>query len=721
MRFATRFRCSILLAVCVLAAGTIPARGQGPQHFTLEQVLSAPFASELVASPSGGKVAWMENVLGARNVWIAEPPAYKGRQVTRFVGDSGKYLVQLMFTPDGNSIVFVRGGAHSGRRLPDPPNPSLDPSGGKEEVWIANVATGNAVRVDDGTWPAVAPRGNLVAYLKHDEIWGAPLTKNATGTVAGTPRVLFKDRGTAAPQGNATSLRWSPKGNRLAFISLRDQHNFIGVYDADANTLQFLDPSTDRDQWPIWSPDGTSIAFVREPSAPAPAAGREGGGGRRATLPWSIRVADARTGKGHELWRAVEGMGAGFGFGFFNNDRQLFWGAEDRIVFPWERSGWAHMYSIPASGGQPTDLTPGTEFEAEHVALAPNGRDIVFMSNQGDIDRRHLWRVPITGGTPQSATAGTGVEYWPVFTSDGAGVAFQATTAKTPPHVELFHMRDVTNGPVAPSARQLLATGVTPKQFPGSALVEPQQVIFPSLDGWQIHGQLYLPPDYKSTEHYPALIYLHGGPNSQMVLGYHYHRFDYYQKPYGLIQYLANHGYMVLSVNYRKGTGYGVKFREPPNPTSANPREHPDVIDIIGGGLYLKGRPDVDPNRVGIFGGSAGGQRTVLGLTYGPDIFSAGFDLHGVALPVLGKTDTWKAPVIIVHGDDDRNVPFVQTVQLVSELRSHGVDVELLVIPNEIHSFLRHESWLRAFEAAADFLDRKLKNRPASARTGDSK
>ena len=169
------------------------------------------------------------------------------------------------------------------------------------------------------------------------------------------------------------------------------------------------------------------------------------------------------------------------------------------------------------------------------------------------------------------------------------------------------------------------------------------------------------------------------------------------------------------------GTGYGVAFREPPNPSSGNPREHPDVIDIIGGGLYLKGRPDVDPNRVGIFGGSAGGQRTVMGLTYGPDIFSAGFDLHGVALPVLGKTDPWKAPVIIVHGDDDRNVPFVQTVQLVSELRSHGVDVELLVIPNEIHSFLRHESWLRAFTAAADFFDRKLKNRAAATPTGTPK
>jgi dipeptidyl aminopeptidase/acylaminoacyl peptidase len=229
-----------------------------------------------------------------------------------------------------------------------------------------------------------------------------------------------------------------------------------------------------------------------------------------------------------------------------------------------------------------------------------------------------------------------------------------------------------------------------------------------------IHGQLYLPPDYKARERYPALIYLHGGPNSEMVLGYHYHRFDYYQKPYGLIQYLANHGYIVMSVNYRRGTGYGMKFREPENVDNTDPRRSPDAIDIIGGGLYLKGRPDVDPNRVGIWGGSAGGQRTILGLLYGPDIFAAGFDLHGVATPVLGKTEGWKPPVLIVHGDDDRNVQFSQTVAFAGELRSRGVDVEMLVFPNEIHSFLRHESWLRAFEAAADFFDRKLKNRNAA-------
>jgi hypothetical protein len=147
-----RGRLQFAAAAVLLVAGSAPAASQQP--VTLEQIISAPFASELVAAPAGGRIAWIQNILGARNIWIADPPDYRGRQVTRFIGDDGRYLVQLAFTPDGEHILFVRGGAHTGTRLPHPPNAALDPDGGRQEVWVASVGGGQVKRIDDGVWPA---------------------------------------------------------------------------------------------------------------------------------------------------------------------------------------------------------------------------------------------------------------------------------------------------------------------------------------------------------------------------------------------------------------------------------------------------------------------------------------------------------------------------------------------------------------------------------------
>jgi len=703
---------------------SLPAAAQ-PQRPTLQQLMSAPFAADLVAGPAG-KVAWVENVLGVRNIWMAGPPDYKGRQITHYSADDGMRMVQLAFTPDGGSIAFVRGGNQRGTRLPGPPNPMLLPEGAREEVWIVPTAGGEPSRIDEGIAPTVSPRGDLLIYLKKDQIWGAPVRQDAKGAVVGQPRQLIHDRGAA------TSLRWSPKGDRLAFVSLREEHSFVGVYGVDAHSLLFLDPSTDHDEESIWSPDGDWIAFIRIASAPGEATG---GAKREAAQPWSIRVADARTGAGREVWRATKGVGSAF-WNFLGNDRQLFWGAGNRIAFPWERTGWVHLYSVSVDGGDAVPLTSG-EFEVEHVTMAADGRELFIASNQGDLDRRHLWRVSVGSGPARPVTSGTGMEYWPVLTLDDGVLTFLSTGARAPPQVEMVRMRDVTSGAVKANDRHPLAPGIAPKDFPANALVEPQPVVFPATDGLKIHGQLFLPPSYNANQRYPAVVYSHGGPQSQQVLGYNYIQVDYYQKHYALNQYLANQGYIVLSVNYRSGTGYGLQFREAIGRGASGASE---VQDVIGAGQYLRGRSDVDRNRIGLWGGSYGGYMTAMGLARASDLFAAGVDFHGVHAfdanlrfspfsPLdaaqreqvrltarksspIGNVDTWRSPVLLIHGDDDRNVPFVQSIVMAAALRERGVEVEELVLPNEEHSFLRHASWLRTFQAAAHFFDRKLKNRP---------
>src|SRR5207253_539191 len=178
---------------------------------------------------------------------------------------------------------------------------------------------------------------------------------------------------------------WSPDGARLAFTSARGDHGFIGVYDVAAGTLRYLDPGTDNDREPEWSPDSRSVAWIRIPSSGL----RSPREAQRAGPPWSIRIASVESGAGREIWRATPGPGSVFRGLTARN--QLLWADGGRIVFPWEADGWTHLYSVSVSGGKTALLTPGA-FEVEDVELAPGGRDIVYSSNQADIDRRHLWK-----------------------------------------------------------------------------------------------------------------------------------------------------------------------------------------------------------------------------------------------------------------------------------------------------------------------------------------
>jgi dipeptidyl aminopeptidase/acylaminoacyl peptidase len=182
-------------------------------------------------------------------------------------------------------------------------------------------------------------------------------------------------------------------------------------------------------------------------------------------------------------------------------------------------------------------------------------------------------------------------------------------------------------------------------------------------------------------------------------------------------------------VNYRSGIGYGRAFREAPGRAGRGATEYQD---IVAAGKYLQSRDDVDAKRIGLWGGSYGGYLTALGLGRNSDLFAAGVDIHGVhdwptdnwdgknISPKLYKlahdsspvnaVDTWRSPVLFIHGDDDRNVYFTQSVDLVARLREKGgVEIEQLIFPDEIHDFLLYRNWLAAYHAASDFFDRKLK------------
>ena len=675
-----RLLASVLLVGCAAAQ----------QPFTLDQALSSAFPTELTASPANGKLAWVENARGVRNIWVAESPRYQARQVTSYSEDDGYEMTGLVWTPAGDAIIYTR--LDGANRAGEYPNPALDPKGTEQDIWIVNIADGAVRKIGEGSSAAVAPQGGRVAWIHKGQLWVAPANGSAPGSALKT-------------RGQCGGAIWSPDGTRLAFASGRGDHGFIGVYDTASAALRYLDPSTDTDIEPVWASDGNSVAFLRIPSTGV----RGPREPRREGEPWSIRVASIQTGAGREVFRARPGPGSVFRE--ITAAHQILW-AGTRLIFPWESDGWTHLYSVPAAGGVPVLLTAGN-FEVEEVALSPDGRQIFFNSNQGDIDRRHLWKVSVAGGTAEAVTRGTGIEWAPAPFADGS-LAFLRSDAQRPARAAIKMGAEI---------RDLHPESI-PADFPAARMVTPQQVVFSSADGLPIHGQLFLPPNLKPGSRAPAMVFFHGGSRREMLLGWHY--MYYYSNCYALNQYLANSGYVVLSVNYRSGIGYGLEFREA---LRYGPAGGSEYNDVQGAGVYLRSRSDVDPDRIGAWGGSYGGYLTAMALARASDLFRAGVDLHGVhdwaaelEIPAtapdyrvafesspMAFLSTWRSPVLLIQGDDDRNVQFNQTVRLADALRRQRVDVEELVFPDEVHDFLLYRTWVAAYSAAASYLERKLK------------
>ena len=694
----------LIVAVALLVPQSLSAAADS---FSLEQIKSYPFPNELTASATGERIAWAFNERGSRNVWVAEGPDFKARRLTNYDIDDGQELTSLVISADGKYVVYVRGGDHgSNFDSSVGVNPAMSTTQMKVQVWSVPFAGGQPKLVGDGDEPLISPKSDRVVFVKERGIWSAPID-------ASTPAKRY-----FYARGDCGEPEWSPDGSRLAFVSNRGDHSFIGVFTNDATPILYLAPSTSRDASPRWSPDGKRIAFVRRPGnggAPEPAL-------ERRPQAWSIWTADATSGEGQQLWKSPFTLRGSLPT--THGETNLHWAAAGRIVFLSYVDGWPHLYSISENGGEPLLLTPGN-YMAEYISISNDRRYLVFAGNAGtdadDIDRRHIVRVPVDRAEPKVITPGKGLEWTPFVTGDGKYIAYIAATAQRPPLPTVIS----ANG----GKSITLAEDRVPGNFPTAQLVTPKKVVFKAPDGIEIHGQLFEAAGGAAKK--PAIVYVHGGPPRQMLLGWHYS--DYYTNGYALNQYLASRGYVVLSVNYRLGIGYGHDFHRPPDAGSQGASEYQDVK---AGGEYLQQLAQVDAKRIGIYGGSYGGFLTALALARDSKLFAAGVDIHGVhnwtaerasgllenryekipdvqqALDVAWQSSpvsaiaSWKSPVLLIHGDDDRNVRFSQTTDLVRRLDKAGVSYEELVIPDDTHHFMRHANLVKVDAAVAAFFDR---------------
>ena len=735
-RAAAAVCASLLLAAAAAPAAaqrrlpttTTPAPQQPatPAAFTLAQLKGYPFPNELTAAATGARIAWALNERGVRNIFVAEGPDFAPRQLTRYTADDGQELSSVSLSPDGRYVVYVRGGDFGSNWDDDQPvNPAGSPTPVRVQIWSVPFGGGEPKSLGEGGNPAISPRGDVVAFERDRQIWTAPLDGSSPA------KRLFTARG------DNGSAEWSPDGSRLAFVSGRGDHAFIGVFAGDSAPIHWIAPSTSRDGSPRWSPDGQRIVFVRRPGS---------GGAPDSVLvqrhqPWGIWVADAGCpfgpsriepgGCGREarqLYRAPATLRGSVPS--THGGTNLHWAAADRIVFLSYADGWPHLYSVPSSGGEALLLTPG-RYMAEYVTLSPDRRFLLFAGNAGsdadDIDRRHVVRVPVDRAAPEVLTPGTGLEWTPVMTGDGSTIAYIGATAQRPPLPMLIPATGTSR-----TGTRVLGAERIPADFPAAQLVTPRKVVFRAPDGVEVHGQLF--DGGNTLTRRPAIVYVHGGPPRQMLLGWHYS--DYYANAYAQNQYLASRGYVVLSVNYRLGIGYGYEFHRPRGGGMQGAAEYQDVK---AAGEYLRTLRQVDPSRIGIYGGSYGGFLTALALARNSDLFAAGVDIHGVhdwtterarglindayekapdlqrALDLAWKSSpvsgisAWKSPVLLIHGDDDRNVRFSQTVDLARRLEKAGVRYEELVIPDDTHHWMRWANAVMVGEATAAFFDKTLK------------
>ncbi|MBT0812668.1 S9 family peptidase [Litoribacter ruber] len=674
------------------------------QDFTMEQVTAYPFPSELTTCSGSDKMAWALNEQGKRNIYVAEGPDFEPRKLTHYDQDEGQEISSLQISADGNWVVYVRGGEHGGGNAHVYVNPTSLPVPPKVEIWKVPFSGGKPILIGEGDQPTLSSDSKKLAFIHGGQAWMANLENEEPA------KKLFTSKGSTG------SLEWSPDGKRLVFVSSRGDHAFVGVYTDEKTSIKWLAPAFARDRSPRWSPDGEKVVFVRTP----------GGGGEPDSLlvqqhrPWSIWTADVESGEAEQIWKAPETLEGSVPttHGGFN----LHW-AVDRIVFLSYKDGWPHLYSIPEVGGVVTQLTKG-DFMLEHITLSKDGKRAVFSANTGstpeDLDRRHIGMVSLDEADMELLTDGEGIEAYPFFIGESDRIAMFSGDFRQPllPSVMDIESKEI----------KVLSLDRLVEDFPLDHFVEPKQVSFEAADGVKVYGQLFEKEGGDSQK--PAVVFVHGGPQRQMLLGWSY--MDYYSNTYALNQYLANQGFVVLSVNFRMGIGYGHDFHKPEGAGIAGASEYQDVK---AAGEYLAQLEQVDSNKIGVYGGSYGGYLTAIALGLDSDLFAVGVDIHGVhnrdgyikipdgieQAPDLEKArqvawdsspvamlDNWTSPVLLIHAGDDRNVNISHSVDLARRLEQRNIPYEYLVIPDDTHHWMVYANMVKVNQATADFLKKHL-------------
>lgn len=551
---------------------------------------------------------------------------------------------------------------------------------------------------------AWSPDGKHLAFVSQGGIW-------VVSVQDGTPkRLTSAPAGPGDPRTSADRApRWSPDGRWILFESGRRGGSSLLVVSSDGNITSFLTEPRVESGEARWSPDGKSIAYIER---------------SEEHFSGSIRVLDFDPASGQSrsaprtLYTSPVDRGGGWSI------RGVEWAPDGtQLATILQNSGWDHIYLVPFTGGVPKQITDGA-FDDEGPRFSPDGKSIAFSSSRGGIlEATNLWVVPTTGGEARQVAKfdAPGITVAPEWTSDSRRLFFHHQNPRE--SGDLF----VANVDGTGSPTQL--TNTTLKAF--THAVVPERVTWKSKDGREIVGLLYVPPGEHAKNSLPLVEWVHGGPEGQDTF-----RGDEWA------QYLASSGYVVLEPNYRGSSGYGEIFRnlnvEDPGGGEAD--------DVAAGAKYLVAQGLVDPKRLAIGGISHGATMTLYILVRYPDLYAAAIEFAGVAdralfnertnpnsairwqmkmggpaaakpdvyrrANIIAQVDKIQTPLLVLHGEDDPQVPPANAALLVKALEDHHKTVYYFTYPNELHwvSTAPHkiDSWEKELAFLEHYINPKI-------------
>lgn len=622
---------------------------------------------------------------------LASIVVYSGTLLAADDPDSGITLQDLVsverlgeaaLSPDGREIALTRDGQIV-----------LIPAAGG---WPVPLTTTTGAK----SGPSWSPDGSRIAYASRGHIWVVP-------AAGGEPRQL-----THAPPGPGDprraadrSPRWSPAGKWILFETGRNGNQDLMVVSEDGMTTSFLTMTEADEGSAAWSPDGKRVSYTAR--APAYFSGK------LEVIEFDENTGTAR-GEAVELHCAPTDRGGGWAI------PEAAWSPDgETLVVALQHSGWDKLYSIPVGGGEPRPVTDGATEDGSPV-FSPDGRRLAFVSNRQNLEERHIWILPLDGGSPRRLTPDTPVvEGDPEWSPDGSRIHFSRSAPLEPQNLMVAD----TDAVEAPR----YVTRILPRNFERAGFPLPEEVHYQGEDGLDIAAMLYKPRGFQEDKRYPAVLWIHGGPEGQDVFNW---------DPWAL--FLTQEGYVVLQPNYRGSRGYGEAFRN----LNVEDSGGGEMDDVAAGVRFLVDSGLADPVRLGIGGGSHGGTMVAYAVTKYPDLFGAAVELFGVTdratyiertnrgsairwIMKMGGTPAEKpdvyrkanilldvarieTPLLVMHGEEDPQVPPYESTQFVQALSKHGKTHAYFTYPGEPHGFRKPENRLDAWTKQLAFLAKYL-------------